>query len=86
MAMRRPFETVDHEAPMQRHQPAPKYFEGDWRLGSDEIAERQLAAVQQRARRAYEVPFFRKRWDAAGFHPAHTKCHRTLYHASNAYF
>ncbi|MCG8588968.1 MAG: hypothetical protein MJE66_06720 [Proteobacteria bacterium] len=66
---RRPFEVVDHAALMRTHQPPPEYFEGDWLLGPEEIEARQLAALQTRARSAYEVPFFRDRWDAAGFHP-----------------
>ncbi|MEM7409961.1 MAG: hypothetical protein AAF430_06995 [Myxococcota bacterium] len=63
------YESVDFDRLVQRHQPPPEYFEGDWRLDPEAIEARQLAAVQDRARRAYEVPFFRKRWDAAGFHP-----------------
>jgi phenylacetate-CoA ligase len=67
--LRRPFQAVDHEALMRRHAPPPEYFEGDWLLDPDRLAERQLAALRDRAQRAYRVPFFRKRWDAVGFHP-----------------
>ncbi len=67
--MRRPFEVVDHDALMARHQPPPEYFEGDWLAKPEDIERRQLAALKDRAQRAYQVPFFRKRWDAAGFHP-----------------
>ncbi len=67
--MIRPFQAVDHDRLMRAHQPAPEYFEGDWLLGPEAIEERQLAGLQARARAAYEVPFFRRRWDEAGFHP-----------------
>jgi phenylacetate-CoA ligase len=66
---RRPFEAVDHAALMRAHAPPPEYFEGDFLLGPDEIETRQLARLQDRARRAYEVPFFRRRWDDAGVGP-----------------
>ena len=67
---RRPFETIDYRALMQAHSPPPEYFEGDYTLGPEQIEERQLAALQKRAKSAYQVPFFRKRWDAAGFDPS----------------
>ncbi len=66
---RRPFQALDHAALMRAHQPPPEYFDGDWRLQPDEIEKRQLAALRARAKRAYEVPFFRRRWDAAGVGP-----------------
>ena len=68
-SFRRPFEAVDHDALMRRHTPPPEYFETDWLLGPEEIESRQLAALRDRAARAYAVPFFRRRWDEAGFHP-----------------
>lgn len=68
-SFRRPFEVVDYDALMRAHQPPPEYFERDYLARPEEIERRQLLAVQDRARRAYEVPFFRRRWDEAGFHP-----------------
>jgi phenylacetate-CoA ligase len=67
---RRPFEVIDYAELMRTHVPPPEYFETDWLIGPEEIEARQLARLRQRAASAYEVPFFRKRWDAAGFHPA----------------
>jgi len=63
---RRPFEVVDHAALMRAHPPPPEYFEGDWLLDPDEIERRQLERLRVRAASAYEVPFFRRRWDEAG--------------------
>ncbi len=65
----RPFEAVDHAALMAAHSPPPEYFEGDWLLPPEEIEARQLERLRARAARAYRVPFFRRRWDAAGVGP-----------------
>ena len=67
--LRRPFEVVDHEALMRAHPPPPEYFETAWLLPPEEIEARQLANVKARAARAYDVPFFARRWNEAGFHP-----------------
>jgi phenylacetate-CoA ligase len=67
--LRRPFEAVDYAALARAHVPAPEYFETDWLVGPEEIEARQLERLQARARQAYDVPFFRRRWDEAGFHP-----------------
>ena len=66
---RRPFEAVDYAALVREHAPPPEYFETDWLLAPDEIEARQLARLRDRARRAFAVPFFRRRWESAGFHP-----------------
>lgn len=67
--LRRPFEVIDYPELMRTHVPPPEYFETDYLIGPEAIETRQLARLKQRAARAYQVPFFRKRWDAAGFHP-----------------
>ena len=67
---RRPFEAVDYPTLMRAHAPPPEYFEGDYLAEPEVIEKRQLERLQQRARRAYGVPFFRKRWDEAGVSPA----------------
>ena len=69
VTLRRPFEIVDYDALMRAHPPPPEYFESAYLAPPDEIERRQLEALQKRAARAYRVPFFRRRWDAAGFHP-----------------
>ncbi len=66
---RRAFEAVDYQALMKAHVPAPEYFDSDFYLDPDDIEGRQLARLQDRAARAYRVPFFRRRWDEAGFSP-----------------
>ncbi len=66
---RRPFEVVDYAQLMRAHVPPPEYFETDFLLGREEIESRQLERLRQRAQRAAGVPFFRRRWDAAGVGP-----------------
>jgi phenylacetate-CoA ligase len=67
---RRPFEVVDYEALMRAHAPPPEYFEGDYLALPEVIEKRQLERLKDRARRTYEVPFFRDRFDRAGVSPA----------------
>ncbi|MGH0033890.1 MAG: phenylacetate--CoA ligase family protein [Myxococcota bacterium] len=69
-SFRRPFEAVDHQALMRTHAPPPEYFEGDWLAEPDQIEARQLERLQARVKSAYAVPFFRRRFDAAGVGPA----------------
>ena len=66
---RRPFE-LDYALLARTHAPPPEYFETDWLMPPEEIEARQLERLQARARRAHDVPFFRRRWDDAGFDPA----------------
>jgi phenylacetate-CoA ligase len=68
--IRRPWQAVDYEALTSLYQPAPEYFESGWYVDPEMIARRQLTRVRERAWQAYRVPFFRRRFDAAGFHPS----------------
>src|SRR5262249_30515507 len=54
---------------MRAHAPAPEYFETEWYLGPEAIERRQLARLRRRAEEAWRVPFFRRRWEEAGFQP-----------------
>ena len=67
--IRRPFEAVDYDQLQRMYPPPPDYFESGWYMSADEIAHTQLSRLRERAHMAYRVPFFRKRWDAAGFAP-----------------
>ncbi|MBJ21841.1 MAG: phenylacetate--CoA ligase [bacterium] len=67
--IRRPHEAVDYAALTQLYPPPPQYFESAYYDTREAIEAKQLARLQDRALRAYQVPFFRKRWDAAGFDP-----------------
>ena len=67
--IRRPHEAVDYNALARMYPPPPEYFETTWLDDRETIEAKQLARVKDRAMRAYRVPFFRRRWDAAGFDP-----------------
>jgi phenylacetate-CoA ligase len=67
---RRPFEVIDYAALMRAHAPPPDYFESEYKAEPDVIEAQQLSRLQERAQRAYRVPFFRRRWDAAGISPS----------------
>ncbi len=66
--MRRPHE-LDYDAIQRLFPPPPEYFETTFYEDPDTIARKQLLRLQDRAHRAWRVPFFRRRWEAAGFHP-----------------
>ena len=65
----RPHEAVDYAALTAHLPPPPEYLETAYLNDADTIAAEQLRRLRQRASAAYEVPFFRRRWDEAGFHP-----------------
>jgi phenylacetate-CoA ligase len=69
IGIRRPFEAVDYDAIVRLFPPPPEYFETAWYDPPDLIEHKQLARLKQRALAAERVPFFRERWEAAGFDP-----------------
>jgi phenylacetate-CoA ligase len=69
VGMRRPWEAVDYAELARSFPPPPDYFETGWFASPDEIEHTQLTRLQQRALAAERVPFFQRRWEAAGFDP-----------------
>lgn len=67
--IRRRHEAVDYAAIERLFPPPPEYFESAWFDTPEVTARKQLTRLQDRAQAAYQVPFFRRRWDEAGFHP-----------------
>src|SRR5688572_4960624 len=67
--IRRPHEAVDFAAIERLYPPPPEYFEGAYFDDRETIERRQLARLIDKAWRTYDVPFFRRRWEEAGFHP-----------------
>jgi phenylacetate-CoA ligase len=67
--IRRPWEAVDYDEIVRLFPPPPEYFETAWRASRDEIERVQLDRLRRRAASAERVPFFRRRWKAAGFDP-----------------
>ena len=71
--IRRRHEAVDYAAIERMFPPPPEYFETAWFDPPELTQRRLLARLKERALTTYEVPFFRRRWDEAGFHPTHIK-------------
>jgi phenylacetate-CoA ligase len=67
--IRRPFAAVDYDALIRAYPPPPEYFETAWFAPPDAIEATQLTRLRQRAMAAARVPFFERRWTAAGFDP-----------------
>ena len=80
-ALRRPFEAVDYTALMRAYPPPPEYFETEWYRDPESIEQRQLARLRERAAQAWRVPFFRRRWEAAGFDPGQLRSLEDLWRA-----
>ena len=66
---RRPYQAVDLDEVARLYPPPPEYFETAYFDDPDTIERRQLHRLQQRTLTAYQVPFFKERWDAVGFDP-----------------
>jgi phenylacetate-CoA ligase len=67
--IRRPWEASDAREAARLYPPPPEYFETTWYEPPEVIERRQLERLRARAQQAYRIPFHRRRWDAAGFHP-----------------
>jgi phenylacetate-CoA ligase len=67
--LRRPYQAVDLDEVARLYPPPPEYFETAYFDDPETIERRQLHRLKQRALTAYQVPFFRERWDAVGFEP-----------------
>jgi len=68
-AMRRRHNAVDYAAIERMFPPPPEYYETSWFDPPEVTQRKQLTRLKERALMAYQVPFFRRRWDEAGFHP-----------------
>ena len=71
--LRRPYEAVNFDEIARLYPPPPEYFESVFYEDREAIEHKQLVRLQEKAWRAYRIPFHRDRWDAAGFHPSHIK-------------
>ncbi len=67
VGVRRPFEAVDYQELVRAFPPPPEYFERAWLAPPEEIERVQLSRLRERALAAAQVPFFARRWEAAGF-------------------
>lgn len=68
-SFRRPWQAVDYDALVRAYPPPPEYFETAWYASPEQIERAQLTRLRERAIAAERVPFFERRWRAAGFDP-----------------
>ena len=64
---------LDFEKLWADYPPAPDYFEGAYLRSRDEIRSVQEERFLRQMKRAWEVPFYRKHWGAAGMAPGDVK-------------
>ena len=62
-------EAIDLDALCQEFPPAPEFFDTVWRLSADELRARQEAAFRKQMVRAWQVPFYQRRWSREGLEP-----------------
>lgn len=79
--LRRPHEAVDLAAVERMFPPPPEYFESAYHASPEVIERTQLARLVDKAWRAYDIGFHRRRWDEAGFHPSQLKSLDDLWRA-----
>jgi phenylacetate-CoA ligase len=69
IGVRHPWQAVDYDLLVRLYPPPPEYFEREWYAEPEQIDRVKLSRMQQRAERAYRIPFLRRRWDEAGVDP-----------------
>lgn len=62
-------DALDLDALCEEFPPAPEYFDTVWRMSADDLRARQDAAFRKQIARAWQVPFYARRWRAAGLEP-----------------
>src|SRR5262245_28823614 len=62
-------QALDFEALWREFPPAPDYFSGTYRLSRDELRRMQQERFLRQMARAWQVPFYRRHWGAAGMEP-----------------
>lgn len=62
-------EALDIAALCEEFPAAPEFFETLWTLSTDELRARQDAAFRKQMQRAWQVPFYARRWRAVGLEP-----------------
>lgn len=67
--LRRPDQAVDFAAIERLYPPPPDYFETAYLEPREAIEHKQLVRLRDRADRALNIPFHRRRWEAAGVEP-----------------
>ena len=62
-------QALDFEALWREFPPAPDYFSGTYQLSREELRVMQEERFLRQMARAWQVPFYRRHWGAAGMEP-----------------
>ncbi len=62
-------EVIDLQALCQEFPPAPAFFDTVWRMSADQRRAFQEAAFLRQMKRAWQVPFYNRRWSREGLEP-----------------
>ena len=62
-------QALDFEALWREFPPPPDYFSGTYRLSRDQMRAMQEQRFLRQMERAWQVPFYRRHWSAAGMEP-----------------
>jgi phenylacetate-CoA ligase len=68
-AIPRYHQSLDFDALWREFPPAPDYFASTYRLSRDQLDELQQERFLRQMQRAWQIPFYQRRWSAAGMEP-----------------
>lgn len=63
------YRTLDWQKLVADYPPAPHFFDGVWSWPRERIEAMQTERMRAAVARAWDTPFYRRRWSAAGVHP-----------------
>lgn len=63
------YQSIDFAELVREYPPAPDFFRGVFMLSVEEIRALQERRLRVAVQRAYQVPFYRSKWEAAGVQP-----------------
>jgi phenylacetate-CoA ligase len=63
------YQSLDFDALWREFPPAPDYFEGTYRVSREELDALQQERFLRQMERAWQIPFYRRYWSAAGMEP-----------------
>ena len=63
------YQSIDFEELVREYPPAPDFFRGVFMQSVEETRALQERRLRGAVQRAYQVPFYRSKWDAAGVQP-----------------
>ena len=63
------YQAIDYDKLVTEYPPAPAFLEGVFKLSQQEIRTLQERRLVEAVERAWQVPFYRRRWESVGLEP-----------------